>query len=107
MLTITGTRKVPSVQGLSTAAAPAAAAATDGDGLKGSAADAVVFSQRERNFKRFVRSWVLPDDASSEGITAQVECGVLSIRVAKITSSSSSSGGGGDDSGASDVYGDE
>jgi HSP20 family molecular chaperone IbpA len=106
VLNITATRKVPSFEGPSSAAAPAAAAG----GGAGSCADvvgprgsvAVVFNQRERSFNRFVRSWVLPDDASSEGITAHVECGVLSIRVAKMTSSSSSSGEDSD----SDVYGD-
>jgi HSP20 family molecular chaperone IbpA len=106
VLIITGSGKVPGIEGPSTAAAPAAAAAggagssADVNGPRDS--DAVVFSQRERSFNRFLRNWVLPDDARSEGITAQVEYGVLSIRVPKVASSSGSS----DMDSDSDVYGD-
>jgi HSP20 family molecular chaperone IbpA len=94
-LTITGSRKVPAGSltspdvSAATAASAASATAAAGGGVGPTPPDAV-FSQRERNFQPFLRSWVLPDDASSEGITAQVECGVLSIRVAKMTSSDSS-----------------
>ena len=41
------------------------------------------FSQKERRFGAFERSWSLPDDADSEGISAKVSEGVLTITVPK------------------------
>jgi HSP20 family molecular chaperone IbpA len=95
-------RSSKSTESAAAATAAAAAAAADDDDdddddddIMGDAPAA--FQQQERNFQRFVRSWVLPDDAESEGISAQVACGVLSITVPKKTSSrgrDGDSGGG-------------
>jgi HSP20 family protein len=41
------------------------------------------FSQKERLYGPFSRSWALPDDADSEGISAKVAEGVLTITVPK------------------------
>jgi HSP20 family protein len=41
------------------------------------------FSQKERMYGPFSRSWTLPEDADSEGISAKVSEGVLTITVPK------------------------
>lgn len=41
------------------------------------------FRQKERRYGAFERSWALPDDADSEGISAKVADGVLTITVPK------------------------
>jgi HSP20 family protein len=41
------------------------------------------YSQRERRFGAFERAWSLPEDAESEGISAKVTEGVLTITVPK------------------------
>jgi HSP20 family protein len=41
------------------------------------------FSQKERVYGPFSRSWTLPEDADSEGISAKVSEGVLTITVPK------------------------
>lgn len=41
------------------------------------------FSQKERLFGAFSRTWALPEDADSEGISAKVAEGVLTVTVPK------------------------
>jgi HSP20 family protein len=41
------------------------------------------FSQQERQYGAFSRSWALPDDADSEGISAKVAEGVLTVTLPK------------------------
>lgn len=41
------------------------------------------FSQKERLFGAFSRTWTLPEDADSEGISAKVAEGVLTVTVPK------------------------
>jgi HSP20 family protein len=41
------------------------------------------YQQKERRFGRFERAWTLPEDADSEGISAKVSEGVLTITVPK------------------------
>lgn len=41
------------------------------------------FSQKERLFGAFSRTWTLPEDADSEGISAKVSEGVLTVTVPK------------------------